>query len=81
MLGNALDTSRDKREITATTSCPVVVSSDQGWVTATPLGRPWSTSEALGAASRASDLNGDGIVNVVGVQIEINTVLVLGCAY
>jgi len=36
-------------------------------------------SEALGAASPANDLNGDGVVNVVDVQIVLNGVLNLGC--
>jgi hypothetical protein len=36
-------------------------------------------NEAIGAASAANDLNGDGLVNVADVQIEINAALSLGC--
>jgi probable HAF family extracellular repeat protein len=36
-------------------------------------------NEALGAASAANDLNGDGLINVADVQIEINAALSLGC--
>jgi hypothetical protein len=37
-------------------------------------------NEALGAKAAANDLTGDGVVNVVDIQIEINVVLGLGCA-
>ena len=36
-------------------------------------------NQALGALPAANDLNGDGAVNVVDVQIVINAVLGLGC--
>jgi hypothetical protein len=37
-------------------------------------------NEALGGATAANDLNGDGVVNVIDVQIELNAALTLGCA-
>ena len=37
-------------------------------------------NEALGVAPAVNDLNGDGIVNVVDLQIVINAVLGLGCS-
>jgi hypothetical protein len=37
-------------------------------------------NQALGANSAANDLNGDGAVNVVDVQIEVNAALGSGCA-
>jgi hypothetical protein len=36
--------------------------------------------EALGVAPAANDLNGDGVVNAVDVQIVINAALGLGCS-
>lgn len=36
-------------------------------------------NEALGLASAAHDLNGDGLVGIVDLQIEINSALQLGC--
>jgi hypothetical protein len=36
-------------------------------------------NEALGATSPADDLNGDGAVNAVDVQIVINAALGNGC--
>ena len=36
-------------------------------------------NEALGVTLAANDLNGDGQVNVVDVQIVINAALGLGC--
>lgn len=36
-------------------------------------------NEALGVASPANDLNSDGVVNVVDVEIDINAALSLGC--
>jgi hypothetical protein len=37
-------------------------------------------SEILGPAAPANDLNHDGVVNVLDVQIVINAALGLGCA-
>jgi hypothetical protein len=37
-------------------------------------------NEALGIALAVNDLNGDGVVSVLDVQIEIDAVLGLGCA-
>jgi hypothetical protein len=37
-------------------------------------------NEALGAASASNDLNGDGVVNVLDVQIVLDAALHLGCA-
>jgi hypothetical protein len=37
-------------------------------------------NEALGVAPAAHDLNGDGIVNVVDLQIVVNAVMGLGCS-
>ena len=37
-------------------------------------------NEALGASSATDDLNGDGVVNVTDVQIELNAALGLGCS-
>jgi hypothetical protein len=37
-------------------------------------------NQALGVAGAVSDLNGDGLVNVVDVQVEIRAALALGCA-
>ena len=37
-------------------------------------------NQALGIAAAANDLNHDGIVNVVDVQIVINAALSLGCS-
>ena len=37
------------------------------------------TSEALGASAATDDLNRDGVVNVIDVQIVINATLGLGC--
>ena len=37
-------------------------------------------NEALGTASPANDLNHDGVVNVVDVEISTNAVLGLGCS-
>jgi hypothetical protein len=37
-------------------------------------------NEALGVMSATHDLNGDGMVNVVDIQIVINAALSLGCA-
>ena len=36
--------------------------------------------EALGARAATNDLNGDGAVDVVDIEIDANAVLVLGCA-
>ena len=38
-------------------------------------------NEALGVLSGANDLNGDGVVNVVDVQVVINFALGLGCIF
>jgi hypothetical protein len=37
-------------------------------------------SQVLNTATPANDLNGDGVVNVLDVQIVINAVLGQGCA-
>jgi hypothetical protein len=37
-------------------------------------------NEALGAAPAVNDLNGDGVVNVLDVQIVSNAALGLNCA-
>jgi phage terminase small subunit len=37
-------------------------------------------NQALGKQSPANDLNKDGVVNVVDIQIEIDAVLGTGCA-
>jgi hypothetical protein len=37
-------------------------------------------NQALGGSQAASDLSGDGVVNLVDVQIVINAVLSLGCS-
>jgi hypothetical protein len=36
-------------------------------------------NKALGIASPANDINGDGVVNIVDIQIAINAALYLGC--
>jgi len=36
-------------------------------------------NQALGLATAANDVNGDGVVNVVDIQIEVNATLGLGC--
>jgi hypothetical protein len=36
-------------------------------------------NEALGTAAAVNDWNGDGVVNVIDVQIGINAALGLGC--
>ncbi len=36
-------------------------------------------SEALGGASPLHDLNNDGMINMVDIQIELNAVLGMGC--
>jgi hypothetical protein len=37
-------------------------------------------NQALGAAQSVSDLNGDGVLNVADVQIEISAALGLSCS-
>jgi pimeloyl-ACP methyl ester carboxylesterase len=115
--------------ITATTSCPVIASSNQTWVTAMPLGSSVQYTvapnngtsqrsatltigsvgvpvtqaalnlcdlqrngsigvadvqliidQALGLTPTVNDLNVDGVVNVVDLQIESNAALGPGCA-
>ena len=36
-------------------------------------------NQLLGLAQAANDLNGDGVVNIVDVQVVINAALGLGC--
>jgi pimeloyl-ACP methyl ester carboxylesterase len=53
--------------ITATTSCPVIASSDQSWLTANPLGAtvPYTVAPNLGTSPRSATLT----VGTVGVPV------------
>jgi hypothetical protein len=37
-------------------------------------------NQALGTASLTNDLNNDGVVNVLDIEIEIDAILGMGCA-
>jgi large repetitive protein len=60
--------------IDAPSSCSVSLSTSATVADAQAL-----INEALGKAPAANDLNGDGTVNIIDVQIVINAVLMLGC--